>query len=128
MTDTEQKRVFANNLTHYININGKQQNEVAKAIGEKATTLNMWCKGNSFPSTGKIQKLADYFGIGKSDLTEDKSAWDIEDAYTSITMNIAMHDVRFQRIIMDYYEMPRDRKDAFCTFYETFIQEDKGRH
>lgn len=41
MTDAEQKRVFANNLTHYININGKQQNEVAKAIGEKPTTLNM---------------------------------------------------------------------------------------
>ena len=74
MTDAEQKRVFANNLTHYININGKQQNEVAKAIGEKPTTLNMWCKGNSFPSMGKIQKLADYFGIGKTDLTEERKA------------------------------------------------------
>ena len=123
MTDAEQKRIFANNLTHYININGKQQNEVAKAIGEKPTTLNMWCKGNSFPSPGKIQKIADYFGIGKSDLTEDKSTWSVDDAYTSVTLNIGMHDRRFQKIIIDYYGMSKERKDAFCTFYETFIQE-----
>lgn len=123
MNDAEQKRIFANNLNHYININGKQQNEVAKAIGEKPSTFNMWCKGNSLPSVGKIQKLADYFGIGKSDLTDDKSDADIEGAYTNITLNIALYDKRFQKIIIDYYGMPKEKKDAFCTFYETFIQE-----
>ena len=125
MTDKEQKRVFANNLTHYININGKQQNEVARAIGEKPTTLNMWCKGNAFPSTGKIQKLADYFGIGKSDLTDDKSALTLDESYTSVTMKIALQDQRFQKIVIDYYDMPKDKKEAFCEFYETFIMEER---
>ena len=126
MTDNEQKRIFANNLTHYININGKQQNEVARAIGEKPSTLNMWCKGNSFPSTGKIQKLADYFGIGKSDLTEDKSSLTIDEAYTSATMKIALQDQRFQKIVIHYYEMPKSKKEAFCEFYEAFIMEEKS--
>lgn len=125
MTDQEQKRVFANNLNHYININGKQQNEVAKAIGEKPTTLNMWCKGKSFPSTGKIQKLADYFGIGKSDLTDDKSALTLDEAYASVTMKIALQDQRFQKIVIDYYGMPKEKKEAFCTFYETFVMEER---
>lgn len=72
MSDEKQKRIFAKNLNYYISLNGKQQNEVAKDIGENPSTLNMWCKGNSLPGLGKIQKLADYFKIGKSDLTDDK--------------------------------------------------------
>ena len=32
----------------------------------------MWCKGNSLPSVSKIQKLADYFKIMKSDLIDEK--------------------------------------------------------
>lgn len=121
MTSSEQKRIFANNLCHYIAINGKQQNEVAKAIGEKPTTFNMWCNGNSLPSVGKIQKLADYFGIGKSDLTDDKTSMDIESTYMDATMKIAISDKRFQDIIIHYYNMPKNRKDAFCSFYEMFV-------
>lgn len=72
MSDDKQKLIFAKNLNYYISLNGKQQNEVAKDIGENPSTLNMWCKGNSLPGLGKIQKLADYFKIGKSDLTDEK--------------------------------------------------------
>lgn len=72
MTDEMQRRIFAKNLNYYISLNGKQQNEVAKDIGENPSTLNMWCKGNSLPGLAKIQKLADYFKIGKSDLTDEK--------------------------------------------------------
>lgn len=72
MSDDKQKRIFAKNLNYYISLNGKQQNEVAKDIGENASTFNMWCKGNSLPSVSKIQKLADYFKIMKSDLIDEK--------------------------------------------------------
>lgn len=72
MTDEQQKKIFSKNLNYYISINGKLQNEVAKDLGINASTLNMWCNGNSFPGIGKIQKLADYFKIGKSDLLDEK--------------------------------------------------------
>lgn len=72
MTDEQQKKIFSKNLNYYISINRKLQNEVAKDLGINASTLNMWCNGNSFPGIGKIQKLADYFKIGKSDLLDEK--------------------------------------------------------
>ena len=78
MTDEEQKRIFANNLNRYISLNQKQQIDVAKDLGINPTTFNMWCKGNSMPNVGKIQRLADYFGIGKSDLTDLKESEDID--------------------------------------------------
>lgn len=73
MTDEEQKRIFAKNINFYISQSGKQQKEVAKDLGYSATTFNTWCVGKILPSTGKIQKIADYFNIGKSDLLDDKT-------------------------------------------------------
>lgn len=64
----ETKRIFSTNLTNLINKSGKQQVDVAKEMGFSTSTFNNWCKGNSFPTTGKLQVIADYFGIGKEEL------------------------------------------------------------
>ena len=121
MTDEEQKRVFAKNLNKYIALNNKQQIDVAKDLGINPTTLNMWCKGNSMPSTGKIRKLADYFRIGMSDLTDEKHKENIDVEYSDITMEIGISDDRFKKIIIEYSKMPADKKDLLCDFFEKFI-------
>lgn len=66
------KRVFAQNLQRYISEAGKTQKEIADIIGVSAPTFNEWVSGKKFPRIDKIQKLADYFGILKSDLIEEK--------------------------------------------------------
>lgn len=72
MTDEEQKAVFAKNLNKYLRLSNKSQKEVADSIGVLTSTFNTWCQGVALPRMGKVQKLADYFGIGKSDLIDDK--------------------------------------------------------
>ena len=122
MTDDEQKAIFAKNLLHYMEINQKQQTEVAKDLGFNATTLNMWCNGESFPSTGKIRKLADYFGIGMSDLTDKRNSSDDNNIkYSDACMKIGLNDKRFKQIIIEYNEMPLARKQLLCDFFEEFI-------
>lgn len=71
--DNLQKRIFAKNLNFYISKSNKQQNEVAKDLGFPPTTFNTWCVGKVMPKMGKVQALADYFGVLKSDLLEDKN-------------------------------------------------------
>lgn len=73
MTDEEQKRIFSKNLNFYIAQSGKQQKEVANDLGITPTTFNTWCVGKIMPRMGKVQAIADYFGIGKTDLIDDKS-------------------------------------------------------
>lgn len=73
MTEEEQKKIFSKNINHYISQSGKQQKEIAKDLGYSPTTFNTWCVGKIVPSAGKIQRIADYFNIGKSDLLDDKS-------------------------------------------------------
>lgn len=121
MTDEEQKRIFAKNLNKYIALNQKQQIDVAKDLGINPTTLNMWCKGNSMPNVGKIQKLADYFKIGKSDLTDEKGNTDFDLEYSDIAMKIGLADARFKRIIIEYSKLPTQKKDLLCEFFEKFI-------
>lgn len=68
----EQKRLFSIRLTNLINKSGKTQTQIADDLGFKKTTLNSWCKGVSFPTSGKLQALADYFGVGKSYFVEEE--------------------------------------------------------
>ena len=73
MSENEQRVIFSRNLNRILDQTGKTQREVAEAIDVPATTLNTWCTGVALPRMGKVQKLADYFGIKKSDLLEDRS-------------------------------------------------------
>lgn len=76
LNDDLQKRIFAKNLNFYISKSKKQQNEIAKDLGFPPTTFNTWCVGKVMPKMGKVQAIADYFGILKSDLLEDKEKGD----------------------------------------------------
>lgn len=121
MTDSEQKKIFANNLNKYIHLNQKQQIDVAKDLDINPTTLNMWCKGKAMPSTGKIRKLADYFNIGMTDLTDQKEEMDFDEEYSDVVMNIGINDERFKKIILEYSKMPIDSQKLLCDFFEKFI-------
>ena len=69
---TWSKEVFANNLRRYMDSRGKTQKELAEIVGVSAPTMNDWIKAKKYPRIDKIEILANYFGILKSDLIEDK--------------------------------------------------------
>ena len=61
------------------------QNEIAEAIGVATSTFNDWMKGKKYPRIDKIELLANYFGILKSDLIEDKDKNDISSGDVGLT-------------------------------------------
>lgn len=71
MTEKKQHNIFKNNLLKYLG--NTPQKEVAEAIGVSPQTFNTWCQGIAMPRIDKVQKLADYFGINKSDLIEEST-------------------------------------------------------
>jgi transcriptional regulator with XRE-family HTH domain len=66
------KETFSKNLLYYLEWSGKNQKEVAEAIGVTPASLNEWTKAKKYPRIDKIEMLARYFGILKSDLIEEK--------------------------------------------------------
>lgn len=68
MDNKERMQIIANNITTYRKAKGITQKELAEAIGISKSTLTEYLKLRSAPSFGVIQKLADYFGVKKSDI------------------------------------------------------------
>lgn len=67
------KEIMAQNIQYYMDKYGKERQDMCEALGVKYTTFTDWVKGNSYPRIDKIELMANYFGISKSDLVEDRS-------------------------------------------------------
>ncbi|MBR5199868.1 MAG: helix-turn-helix transcriptional regulator [Bacteroidales bacterium] len=66
------REVFAKNLSKYLARSGRSQREMAEIVGVSPSTFNDWVNGRKYPRIDKIEFMANYFGILKSDLIEDK--------------------------------------------------------
>ena len=72
------KRIFARNLNYYLQAFGKSQTDLSLKLEVSKSAVSNWCAGQKLPRMDKIQQLADYFGIAKSDLIENKQATDMD--------------------------------------------------
>ena len=67
------KKIFSENLQHYIVKKGVLQKEVAVAVGVSQGTITDWLSCRSYPRMNKLQLLAKYFDIKILDLVEERS-------------------------------------------------------
>ena len=76
MSDLGNKEIFAKNLKYYMELNNKDRNDICKDLQFPYTTFAEWYNGNIYPRIDKIELIANYFGIKKSDLIERKDRTD----------------------------------------------------
>lgn len=67
------KEIMAKNISKYMDKMGIDRNKLSSDLNIKYTTLTDWINGKTYPRIDKIELLANYFGISKSDLVEDAS-------------------------------------------------------
>ncbi len=72
MSDLGNKEIFSKNLRYYMSINKKDRIDICKDLQIPYSTLTDWYNGNIYPRIDKIELLANYFNIRKSDLVEEK--------------------------------------------------------
>jgi len=72
MNNLGNKEIFSKNLRYYMTIHNKTINDMCRELGFKYTTFTDWYNGNIYPGIDKIEKIANYFRIEKSDLIENK--------------------------------------------------------
>ena len=73
MSNNKSKEIFSANLEKLMSSRDVDRNKLCSDLGLKYTTVRDWLKGITYPRIGKIELLADYFGVNKSDLIEDKT-------------------------------------------------------
>lgn len=66
------KEIMSNNLKQLLKKKGKTQTDLAKELNLPEMTVSNWINAKTYPRIDKIQLLADYFNVYRSDLTEEK--------------------------------------------------------
>ena len=72
-TQLGNKSIMARNIQYYMDLTGKTRNDMCEALGVKYTTFTDWVKGKTYPRIDSIEKMANYFGVEKSDLIEPRT-------------------------------------------------------
>lgn len=115
----DNKNIFASNLQRYMEINGKSRKDVSEAIGVSYYTFTDWVKGKKYPRMDKVEKLASYFGILKSDLIEEKTEEHKEmqkknDTLTDIVLRMRTDEV-FLEAVKSLYNMDQAKLSSLLT-------------
>lgn len=72
MSSIGNKEIFSKNLKFYIEKSGRDRRELAEIWGFPYSTVTEWINARKYPRIDRIEIMADYFGILKSDLIEEK--------------------------------------------------------
>lgn len=83
------KEVLAANLKKYMQLRNKSRKEVSKDLGISYYTFSDWVNAKKYPRMDKIESLANYFGITKSDLIEGNIS-DEMDTYSDMDISNEM--------------------------------------
>lgn len=91
MNDLGNKEVMSQNLQQYMREKNVKAGEISRAINVPYTTVVSWIKGDNYPRIDKIELLAEYFGIMKSDLIEkkEKPTATVSDGQSDIDIEIS---------------------------------------
>lgn len=74
MSDLGNKQVMANNIKKYMSLFNKTRVEICNDLNISYTTFSDWVNAKTYPRIDKIELLANYFGIEKSDLVEKRDS------------------------------------------------------
>lgn len=68
----ENKEIMAKNIKRYMSILNVNATEICKDLGIKQNTFSDWVNAKTYPRIDKIEMMANYFGVSKSDLVEEQ--------------------------------------------------------
>lgn len=66
------REILGENLQKLIDYKGIDQSELADYLGVSNASVSYWISGEKYPRIDKIQKIADFFNVPKSHLTEEQ--------------------------------------------------------
>lgn len=73
MSDLGNKGIMAKNIRYYMDKSNVTQTDICNTLGFKMSTFSDWIHARTYPRIDKIELMANYFGISKSDLVEEKT-------------------------------------------------------
>ncbi|BAL69041.1 XRE family transcriptional regulator [Streptococcus mutans] len=111
--DLEAMKAISANLQRLLAESGMKQSHLATILNIPTSSLNEYVKGKSLPKIGNIQKIADYFGLQKSDI--DPRFASKKDSSTLDKINHIAKQLEMKRQIkvLDFcYQQSKEQKET----------------
>ena len=72
MSDLGNKQIMAKNIRYFMDLHNVNQSEVCHTLNIPMPTFSDWVNAKTYPRIDKIEMMANYFGISKADLVEER--------------------------------------------------------
>lgn len=82
------KEIMAKNIQYYMKKNDIDRKTLCIDLNLKYMTVADWINGKTYPRIDKIEMLANYFNINKSDLVEDKALYIEDNTPTALSSDV----------------------------------------
>ena len=111
MSHDKYKQIFSQNLRYYMSINNKEQIDLINDLGFNKSAVSTWCNGTRLPRMDKVNMLAEYFNINRSDLIEDRQT------VPDTTVKSFQCDTDDEANLILSYRKLNDKNKQKCTAY-----------
>lgn len=125
MKDLGNKSIMAKNLRRLMSEKNVSAKEMSKALHFPYTTLLSWLNAEYYPRIDKIESMADYFGVQKSDLIEEKLTEEKEkdnDILADIIVRMRM-DNDFRMLVESLYHLDAAKISGAKEILNAFIKQ-----
>lgn len=86
--DLGNKEIMAQNIRYFMDKVGKSRSDVCKDLNFSYTTFSDWVNAKKYPRIDKIEMMANYFDIAKSDLVEFHTIFSSTTSHSAVTINV----------------------------------------
>lgn len=117
----DNKNIFANNLKYYMALNHKTRKDLERDLGVSYYTISDWVNGKKYARMDKVEMLANYFGVQKSDLIEERLTEEKgkdNDILSDIIVRLRT-DEKFSAVVETIYNMDPSKIDGVKQMLET---------
>ena len=81
MSDKAINDIIAFNLNRLLELNGKNQADLATYMEVSQATVSNWCKGIKSPRMDKLDRICVFLNCTRTDLLEDKGTQEEDNSY-----------------------------------------------
>lgn len=128
MSDLGNKKVFSENLNYYMKLYNKSRNKICEDLKLNYSTVRDWTNGRAYPRIDKIELLANYFKIQKSDLIEkkDKLLTDVEKSAKLVEyiMCLACSDIE-RELLVSCTMLEPQQQEAILGMINLYLNNEK---
>lgn len=115
MNTAKNKRIMARNILYYMNEKGVTKQQLCSDLNLKYSTFSEWVNARAYPRIGSVELLANYFGVEKSDLIEDRLGVPAEDDGLSEAK---------KALIQFAYDVPEENAELFLRVMKSIAGDD----